>query len=216
MAIDSSDNLYVNNVALGLDNVVVFNHGAVGDVAPSRTISGSNTGLNGKSGLCLCGIAVDPTGKLYVANDTTNAITVYAPGASGNVAPMTTISGSQTGLRGLRDLAVDTGGRIYVTSSSEQGEFVKVYAAGASGNVPPIAAINLLYTCCPAGINVDSTGNIFVSFHYHPSTDSIEVYAPGSNGNTPPIRNIVGSLTALSYPGKPALRYVPASFNTSP
>ena len=56
---------------------------------------GASTGLNGPTG-----IALDAAGNLYVANTLGNSITVYAPGASGDAAPVATISGGHTGLNG--------------------------------------------------------------------------------------------------------------------
>jgi len=71
----------------------VYPPGASGNVAPARTISGINTGLNSPAG-----IALDSAGNLYVTNNSGNSITVFAPGATGNVAPARTISGGSTGL----------------------------------------------------------------------------------------------------------------------
>ena len=41
------------------------------------------------------GITRDAAGRIYVANDGTNAITVYAPGATGNAAPVAEIGGNK-------------------------------------------------------------------------------------------------------------------------
>ncbi len=43
------------------------------------------------------GVALDATGILYVANWGANSTNVYAPSASGNVAPLRTIRGALTG-----------------------------------------------------------------------------------------------------------------------
>jgi hypothetical protein len=77
---------------------VVFAPGANGNVAPLRAIGGPRTGLSGAGG-----VALDPVGELYASNTfdfsaSGSSITVYAPGASGNVAPLRTIQGPTTRL----------------------------------------------------------------------------------------------------------------------
>jgi hypothetical protein len=70
---------------------------ADGDVAPLRTIQGSATGLTGK---IANGLAVDPvTGDLYVMVvgahfAAPGSVEVFAPGASGNAAPLRTFTDS--------------------------------------------------------------------------------------------------------------------------
>jgi hypothetical protein len=119
IALDGAGDIYVSNMAVngpGASSVNVFAPGANGNVAPIRTISGALTGLYQAFGL-----AVDPTGNLYAANRTTGytwAVSVFAPGANGNVAPTQTISGPNTdigavpmaslGTMGLRSSAAST------------------------------------------------------------------------------------------------------------
>lgn len=71
--------------------MTVYAKDANGDVAPIRTISGSNTGIDGPNG-----IAVDSDDNVYVAEYFTDSVTEYAKNAHGNVAPIRTISGSNT------------------------------------------------------------------------------------------------------------------------
>src|SRR5205814_1168460 len=60
----------------------------------------------------------DPVGTIYVADNPTGAIDVFAPGANGNVAPIRRI----TGLRGPGDVAVDSAGDLYATTGTTTGE----------------------------------------------------------------------------------------------
>jgi hypothetical protein len=97
MDFDDFNNLYVAN---GHD-ILVFAPGAHGNVAPIRTIRGPHTGLTN----CVS-IAVDPTGIVYAGNffpqDQDGHITVHAPGADGDVAPLHTITGDlKFGIAGL-------------------------------------------------------------------------------------------------------------------
>jgi hypothetical protein len=104
VAVDASRNVYV------FDSKTVtiseFAAGATGNVAPIRTISGSNTGLDGGNGFSF-GLAVSRTsGDIFVSNPGSNSILVFAANATGNVAPIQTIAGSATGLSDPVGLAV--------------------------------------------------------------------------------------------------------------
>lgn len=100
LAVDSSGNLYVgNNTGSSATNgVAVFAPGANGNVAPIRTIAGSNSTLGTPDGL-----GVDAAGNIYVENipvfgpvySNSPSIVVFAAGASGNVAPARTFSSTQ-------------------------------------------------------------------------------------------------------------------------
>ena len=91
------------------DSVTEYGHLDQGNVAPALTIAGSKTKLNDPYG-----IAVDAAGYVYVGNcpqDVTKppavgSILVFAPGASGNVAPVQRISGSNAYITCVTGLAV--------------------------------------------------------------------------------------------------------------
>lgn len=110
LALDSAGNMYVTNQASSIgatpDCVTIYAAGKFGNVAPMAMIAGSHTGLNRPHG-----IGIDSDGKIYVSNDGSDgngadAVTVYAPGSSGDAAPIATISGSLTGLVKPAGLAV--------------------------------------------------------------------------------------------------------------
>jgi len=65
--------------------VYVYAVGATGTAAPIRVISGSNTQL-----VRPYGVAVDESGQAFVSNG--ESVLVFAPGASGNVAPSESVS----------------------------------------------------------------------------------------------------------------------------
>ena len=50
----------------------------------------------------------------------------------------------------------------------------------------------------PTGIDVDSTGRLYVANQYD---NDLHIYAAGASGNTPPIGTIAGPATGLSGPG---------------
>ena len=226
VAIDKVGKIYVANQGGGYNfdgSITVYSPGSTGNVSPVAMIAGSktgdNTGLNSPNGL-----ALDAANKLYVLNEFGSAgqgghITIYPPGASGNIAPEATIAdasaGGQTQLNSPAGLALDSGGNIYVTNDGGSGS-ITIYAAGSKGDVAPKAVISGSNTglATPRGIAIDSKGYIYVAnasdgvvteepleddgSHSAPAT--ITVYPPGSNGNVKPVATITGPLTSLAHP----------------
>jgi 6-phosphogluconolactonase (cycloisomerase 2 family) len=101
LALDPSGRLYVANSGTGAasSSIAIFASGAKGNVAPIDTIAGASTGLDQPSG-----VALDGANQIYVVNGAFTShlysITVYGPGARGDVAPVATIAGNNTGLTG--------------------------------------------------------------------------------------------------------------------
>jgi sugar lactone lactonase YvrE len=164
------------------------------------TLSGTSTELTTGGFLIPFSIAVDSSGNIYVAvpDSANSAVNIYPAGSNGDVAPIATIAGPNTGLDEPRGIALDSGGNIYVTNFL--GHTVTVYPPGSNGNVTPVATIerggptptgdNALDN--PWGIALDSSGNIYVAGNH-----VISVFPAGSNGITSPIANIVGPKTRL-------------------
>src|ERR1700760_1002795 len=149
---------------------------------PIRRITGALTGLSSPEQ-----IAADRSGNLYVANSS-GSITVYAPTATGNVAPLRKIAGPATGLGGgVYGIAVDAAGDVY--ASNHYLNSVTEYAPGANGNVAPIATLAGAATGVkqPLGIALDPAGHLWVD-----SAGAIVEYPAGANGNVSPIAAIAG------------------------
>ena len=94
-------------VANGGNYVTIYPLGSNGDVAPIASIDG------GATGLAVASIALDPRGNIYVLNregkpSPFGTITVYPPGSNGNVDPIATIEGPNTGLKSVKAIAVDS------------------------------------------------------------------------------------------------------------
>ena len=188
--------------------ITVYAQGASGDVPPIQEIIGSNTGLEYP-----IAVAVDQTKNIYVADDTagTNhygAITVYAAGATGNVAPTATITGSNTGLYAPQGIAINpVNGDIYVSNSARSASYggsITIYEAGSNGNASPLGAIQGSATQLgnPYGLALDGSGNIYVAIA---ESNAVAVYAAGSTGNVVPTQTIQGNLTQLDLPSQVAL-----------
>jgi len=104
VAVDAALNVYVFDTQTA--TISEFAAGATGNVAPIRTIAGSNTELYGGNSFSF-GLAVSKaSGEIFVANPGSNAILGFAANATGNVAPIQTIAGGATGLSNPLGLAV--------------------------------------------------------------------------------------------------------------
>src|SRR5436309_2555012 len=204
IALDPAGNVYVTNnqyraTGHGMyPSVTVYASGASGTAAPTRTITGAHTGMNGP-----VGIARDAAGNLYVANAGNsccglgNSITVYGAGARGDAAPTATIVGGNTGLDAPSGVALDAAGHLYVANAD--GNSITVYGSRATGNATPSATIRGGGTGLnrPVGIALDAAGRIYVA---NSGDNSITVYAAGASGNAAPLLTIAGATTGLNAP----------------
>jgi hypothetical protein len=203
MATDAAGNIYVSNQ--DEHTIVVFAAGANGNAAPTRTISGSLTGLHRPMGL-----AFDALDRLYVVNlgvynSCCQSIMVYPAGVHGNAAPLRTIAGSTTALVNPLGITVDDAGNIYVSNfgntdsgpSNSQTTILK-FTPAQSGNVPPTTMIlgeNQLSE--PLGVAVDVTGKLFAANFFG---NTLSIYAAGANGAVAPSATISGAATGLNRP----------------
>jgi hypothetical protein len=145
VAVDGSGNVYVgDDIDCCSGYITVYAAGAHGNVAPICTIGGKATQL-----LAPSGVAVDGLGNLYVADLLavgfgSGYITVYAPGADGDTAPIREVGGGNTHVQSPLKIALDSARNIYLTdlTDPQQTPTVLVFASGSNGNVPPIHAIS--------------------------------------------------------------------------
>jgi hypothetical protein len=205
IALDSSNNIYVaNGINTGTASVTVYAAGSNGNVAPTRTITGTLTGLADPSG-----VAVDPLGRIFVANENTPSlngfVSTFNTGANGNVAPIRTISGTNTGFsNGVYGVAWHNH-KIDVTSgNSAVSSRIGIFPASANGNVAPTKSISGSATALdsPVGIAVGPNNRIYVANVGGVSVTLYKAYvnlALGNN-NIPPVKYVVGSSTQFDAP----------------
>ncbi len=168
-------------------HIAIFAAGATGDVAPTRVIAGASADFHSPTG-----IAVDDPGNIYVADSGlgyaySGDVAIFAPGASGDVAPSTVIVGAATGLSTPEGVALDVRGNIYVANLGNNT--VTVYAANASGDATPIRTIGGALTGLdqPVGIAVDEAGYVYVGTQ---TSGPLLVFAPGATGDVAPVQSI--------------------------
>jgi hypothetical protein len=215
--------IYVTNSVT--NSVLVFAPNPSGTIneAPIAIIAGSNTGLQNPQG-----IAIDASGRIYVANDVPNSgetggdpgvliaggyITVYAADPHGvlNEAPLARLTPAVLGVGVLPGfpaaLAIDASGMIYLASGdfgAGGGGSVSVYAANPSGAFTgtPLGTVNTV-SFSFTGVAVDATGKIYAAnpFAGANAPPSITVYAnPNGTVTGTPLATIAGSNTGLNAP----------------
>jgi hypothetical protein len=156
--------------------IEVFAGGGSGSSTPIRTITGSQTGLDScASGGCQT-MAISfsqATGRLYVAvnagQDT--HVSVFAGDTSGNVAPVRTIQGPNTGLAGKVVTGIagsQVTGDIYALVKDAQfggRGWVSVFGRYASGDVAPMRTFtdSSSQMADAAGIAIHSEASLDVS-----------------------------------------------------
>ncbi len=135
--------------------------------------------------------------EMFVTN--LSSVTVYSQTASGNAAPIRTLSGAATGLNAPAGVAVDTAhNELFVVNFS--GDSVTVYDRNANGNAAPIRTLVGAATGLSESnaIVVDTVNDELVLTNDLPY--SILVYPRTASGNTAPIRTLVGAATGLGLP----------------
>jgi hypothetical protein len=175
IAVDSSQNIYAEIQTIlpssypPVKSVLVFSATANGNVAPSRVIAGSATGLYG-DGVNDTQLLVDSEGDIftttYIPSSQSNAIVEFAPGVSGNVAPINTINTSPIQILNLptpstgttytiqpNALALDAAGDLYSAESVAIMQtsprnitympVIEVFLPNASGSAIPVQTITL-------------------------------------------------------------------------
>src|SRR5579875_22782 len=201
IAVDQNGVIYVaNGAGSGTPSILEFapsnNATPNGNIAPTTVISGSNTLLATSNAL-----AVDASGNLYVAPTVSPQVSanppqilIFAPGASGNVAPSKIIGGSNTAIFEPEAVALDSTGNIYV--GDQMAASIASYPAGSQGNIAPSALIGSVNSKLVAvsGISTDASGDIFVSG----LNGTVSEFAAGSEGDIAPIATVAGANTTLS------------------
>ena len=190
IAIDSGGNLYVTDS----DNITVRKitpGGDVSTIAGTLRVSGSQDGTgSGAQFAYPYGIAVDGAGNVYVADIQNNNIRKITPGGVvstfaglAGTSGSTNATGTAARFHSPNAVASDAAGNLYVADTGNDtirmitpGGVVSTLAgtAGAEGSSDGTGAAARF--SAPAGVSVDSSGNVLVADTYN---STVRVIAPG-------------------------------------
>jgi hypothetical protein len=157
----TNDRLYVADQAGNA--IAVYDHASTlnGPITANRAVQGvTNTHLSNPGG-----VQVDGAGRLVVSNASPPSITIYANAATadGDVPPVATIAGANTGLSVPDQIFVDTTGAGILYNADPGAARVAVWnnLNTANGNVSPTRVISGANTGMtaggPVGLALDST-----------------------------------------------------------
>jgi hypothetical protein len=154
----------------------------------AKVLFGPSTGL-----FTPWGIAVDAEGEIYVSDQQSNEILVFARDVVGDVRPIRTIVGAKTLLHYPSGMAIDEKGLLYV--ANQEYSSVEIFAHDANGNVAALRRITGIATMLnnPIDVALGPADEIYVENADGSSGETINVYGPQSEGNVAPLRTIGGS-----------------------
>jgi hypothetical protein len=188
MTVGSDGLLYVSD---GFCNCVsVFSKTATGAATPIRLIQGDSTQIDDP-----IAIAVDSSGYLYIADPFGVSllaptykgpqIEIFAPGATGDVAPVQVITGTaSTPLLPISGMAIAGNAEIYVNHGFE----IVRYTGTPAGSFVPVNTVIPSATETPSSsLSVDDSGNIYVLWLAQDGlTQNISVYTNSATGSATP------------------------------
>ena len=188
MALDSSGRLYVAHVT-DRYAISVFAASARGNVAPERVIQGNLTGI-----ATIKNITVDSDGTLYASS--AGWIRVFAPGATGNVAPIATLVDND----GPAALALTADRHLYAVNATQT---ISIFAPHAATGAMPIDSIAGDSTGSPfqSALAFDPSGRIHAPSADFYRTKGFVVYSAGARGNAVPAAVVGGVQFSLDNPG---------------
>jgi 6-phosphogluconolactonase (cycloisomerase 2 family) len=200
LAIDTAkDRLYIANQGAG--SVLVFEGASTknGNVAPSRSISGTSTGLAAP-----VDVGLDTSRDLlYVADGAQVLVFATASTATGNITPSRTIS---VGFSIAAMLVDSSGDRLFLANGSSNAVDVYDSASTLNNTVSANRIISGAQTqlSTPSGLQIDSNGRLIVA-NFGSAAITMYASAATANGNIAPSATINGGNTKLSSPSQIAV-----------
>ena len=122
-----------------------------------------------------------PVNTMYVLNLTTSSISSFAPGATGNVAPVSTVSGVGTTLNTPYYMALDPSGNVWVANFAANTVVEYTQAQLAVGGAPaPTVTLSATASSIdgPSYLAFDRAGNLWVANQVASTTGSVVEFTP--------------------------------------
>jgi hypothetical protein len=188
------------------DNMIVFSHDAVGNVAPLRQLKTPHRNFAS---------AIDEEkGEIFITIQYPPQVVVYRKTASGDDKPIRVLAGEHAGLHDAHGLAIDVKRKLMFVGNwgdysdykvQGTGKFyppsISVYPLDANGDTAPIRVIQGSKTQLdwPGALSLDTDrGEIYVA---NDVGNSVLVFHEESDqGDVAPARVIKGNKTGLSHP----------------
>ncbi|HKV53723.1 MAG TPA: hypothetical protein VJN94_03685 [Candidatus Binataceae bacterium] len=176
---DIAGSFYVAEGANAKDPARVewFAAGLNGNVPPDRVVSGPQTGISTPRG-----ITMDGSGRLFVADQASNKVLVFAADANDNAPPLAVL----TGLKSPERVFVDQVLNVYVTNKDDNS--IAVFMTTGPQSWARSGTITSAALRDPQGVAADAEGRIAVA-----GVGGILFFAPNSNGLVEPIVNLRGA-----------------------
>jgi sugar lactone lactonase YvrE len=193
----TADTLYAGtsstSVGSSVGTITIYPASATGSATPTATIAGANTQLN-----AVYFPVVDAKGDLFVSNQgplpgsafsiKAGYVSIFAPAASGNVAPMSSIPN----LGEPQGLAFDPSGTLYVSEVDR----IEEYPASANGVTAAAVPSNTITGSATDlgcyGLALDANLGIYLA-----CANAMLYFPPKSTGNqTPGIIGALGTVVA--------------------
>lgn len=177
IAVGQTGAFYIARTSSGPTNpasVQWYNAELHGDISPGRVLSGPQTEISDPQG-----IALDGSGRLYVADPKANKILIFSQDANGDQPPVATL----TGLRSPIKVAVDPELDVYVVNKADDS--ISVFESSGPQSWTLAATIHSSAIKDPTGIAVDAIGEIAVA-----TPKAIVFFAPDANGTVAPVREL--------------------------
>ena len=187
----AADRLFVAN--LGGPSILIFDSVSTktGNIAPSRSIVGGATNLNGP-----VGVALDLTRNLlYVADGPDVLVYNSASTANGNAAPVRTITPNAGFASGVGGVFLDSGAdRLYLSDPAAPAIAIFDNASALTGSTAASRTITgaLTQLTQPGSLIVDSSNRLIVS-NFSPARIVIFSNAATTSGNVSPLGTLLSS-----------------------